>query len=332
MASVVKLEKGSRKNRVLCVGLLCLDNIYVLPDFPEEDSDVRATSQARSRGGNASTNTVLLAQLGWEHVEFMGSIGDTYDTDFCLDELRKYGVIVENCVKRKGLDQPNTCAVINKSNGSRTLIHYHAGFPEISYDEFSGMDLNLYKLIHLEGRRNIDTLVKILQRISDWNEESTHHRIKTSFELEKPKDYRSILPLPDVLFVSSEYAESQGYKDMQTAVVELSEYTKEGSIIICAWGSKGACGGVKNSSPISPDDLSMVPSYPPAGGVIDTLGAGDCFIAACLYSLLNLDFNGLSKELLPRVLNFGCKVAGYKCGVYGFELSSDMIIQFKQEL
>ena len=332
MASVSKPKTGSRTNRVLCVGLLCLDHIYVLPEFPEEDSDVRATTQSRSRGGNASTNTAILAQLGWEYVEFVGSIGDTLDTEFCLDELRKYGVIVENCVKRKGLAQPNTCAIINKSSGSRTLIHYHGGFPEVSYKEFSALNLNLYKHIHLEGRTNIDDLSKILQHISDWNAESTHHRIKTSFELEKPRDYRSIFALPDVLFVSSEYAESQGYKDMQTTVVELSEYTREGSIIICAWGSKGACGGVKKLLPISPEDLTVVPAYPPAGGVTDTLGAGDSFIAACLYALLNLDRNGLSKDLLPRVVNFGCKVAGYKCGMYGFDFSLDSLSQFKQEL
>ena len=331
MASVVKSKTGSRTNRVLCLGLLCLDHIYVLPDFPEEDSDVRASSQSRSRGGNGSTNTVILAQLGWEHVEFMGSIGDTLDTEFCLDDLRKYGVIVENCVKRKGLAQPNACAIINKSNGSRTLIHHHGGFPEISYKEFSSLNLNLYKLIHLEGRTNVDELAKILEHISDWNVKATH-RIKTSFELEKPRDYRAILSLPDILFVSSGYAYSQGYKDMQTTVVEMSEFTKEGSLIICAWGSQGACGGVKKMSSIDPKDLVVVPAYPPANGVTDTLGAGDSFIAACLYALLNLDRNGLSKDLLPRVVNFGCKIAGYKCGVYGFDLSVDNLSQFKQEL
>ena len=53
------------------------------------------------------------------------------------------------------------------------------------------------------------------------------------------------------------------------------------------------------------------PAYPPAQ-VINTLGAGDTFIAACM--------KALSKEApLERMLNFACKVAGYKCGVKDVE-------------
>ncbi|KAI6658990.1 Ketohexokinase-like [Oopsacas minuta] len=297
----------------------------------KEDSDVRAISQSRSRGGNASTNAAILAQLGWDKVEFIGSIGNTTETDFCLYELKKYGVIVENCIKHEGLVQPNTCAIINKSNGSRTLIHYHGGFPEINYQEFSGLNLNLYKLIHLEGRTNVDELNKILRYISDWNSIDSHKIVKTSFELEKPLDFSSILSLPDVLFVSSEYASSMGHQDMQTALLEISKHTKEGSLIVCAWGSNGACGGIKRGCPMTSGDIVSVSAFPPPEGVKDTLGAGDCFIAACLFALMIFDDKGLNNDVVSRVIKFGCKIAGYKCGQYGFHLNNETISQYKQE-
>ena len=331
MASLSSKKETDFDNRILCMGLLCLDHVYVLPEYPEEDTDVRALSQTRSRGGNASTNTTIIAQLGWKNVEFLGSVGDTMDSDFCLDELRKYGVIVENCVKREGFIQPNTCAIINESNGSRTLVHYHSGFPEINSNEFSAMNLNQYKLIHLEGRNNVDELAKMLKHVSVWNSKHNNHKIITSFELEKPRDFSHIIPYPDVLFISSDYARNKGYDDMQTAILGVGEYAKEGSLIVCAWGSEGASAGI-NKNLMTSEDIVSVSAFPPVGGVKDTLGAGDCFIAACLYALMTIEHDGLDKDIVSRVIKFGCRVAGYKCGQYGFHLKADTLSLYKQEL
>ena len=331
MASLSSKKETDVNNRILCMGLLCLDNVYVLPEYPVEDADVRALSQTKSRGGNASTNTAILAQLGWENVEFLGSVGDSMDSDFCLDDLRKYGVIVENCVKREGLIQPNTCAIINESNGSRTLVHYHGGFPEITSSEFSALNLNQYKLIHLEGRNNVDELAKMLKHISVWNSTNSHHKLITSLEVEKPRDYSHLIAYPDVLFISSEYARNKGYTDMHTTILGVGEYAREGSLIVCAWGSEGASAGIKRS-PMTSEDIVSVSAFPPVLGVKDTLGAGDCFVAACLYALMSIEHTCLDKDTVSRVIKFGCRVAGYKCGQYGFHLKPDVISQFKQEL
>ena len=331
MATLSSKKETDVNNRILCMGLLCLDFVYILSEYPEEDTDVRALSQTKSRGGNASTNTTILAQLGWENGEFLGSVGDTMDSEFCLDDLRKYGVIVENCVKREGFIQPNTCAIINESNGSRTLVHYHGDFPEINSSELSALNLNLYKLIHLEGRKNVDELAKMLKHVSVWNSTHSHHKVMTSFELEKPRDFSQIIPYSDVLFISSEYSLDKGYEDMQTAILGVGEYAKEGSLVVCAWGSEGASAAIKKS-PMTSEDIVSVSAFPPVSGVKDTLGAGDCFIAACLYALLSIEHNGLDKEIVSRVIRFGCRVAGYKCGQYGFHLNADTLDLYKQEL
>lgn len=58
--------------------------------------------------------------------------------------------------------------------------------------------------------------------------------------------------------------------------------------------------------------LVSVPACVPAK-VVDTLGAGDCFIASVIFAhhLLGFDFR--------HSLIFGCKVAGDKVGMDGYD-------------
>lgn len=47
--------------------------------------------------------------------------------------------------------------------------------------------------------------------------------------------------------------------------------------------------------------------------VVDTLGAGDTFTAGLLNSLIE-DFDDVQQAIVN-----GCKIAGYKCGFYGYD-------------
>jgi hypothetical protein len=57
---------------ILIVGLVCIDNVLTVPEYPAEDSDQKCLSQNRSRGGNASNNCTVLSELGIERPEFFG--------------------------------------------------------------------------------------------------------------------------------------------------------------------------------------------------------------------------------------------------------------------
>lgn len=53
--------------------------------------------------------------------------------------------------------------------------------------------------------------------------------------------------------------------------------------------------------------------FKPKGGVLDTLGAGDTFVAATIFARV------VSSQTLEESIKFGCKVAGAKCGAHGFQ-------------
>ena len=87
---------------------------------------------------------------------------------------------------------------------------------------------------------------------------------------------------------------------------------------MCAWGSEGAYAAHTPSSaaaPLTGDALYFSPAFPPAGGVIDTLGAGDTFTAAMIVAL----GGGAAPQ---AALKRACQVAGAKCGVRGLDITA----------
>ena len=56
-------ENQNKSESVLFVGLVCIDNSFVVEKYPEEDSDQPASEAFKARGGNAANNCTVLAQI-----------------------------------------------------------------------------------------------------------------------------------------------------------------------------------------------------------------------------------------------------------------------------
>lgn len=77
--------------------------------------------------------------------------------------------------------------------------------------------------------------------------------------------------------------------------------------LICPWGLEGVV-AIDNET----DSFYAAAAQPPANGVVDSLGAGDTFIASTIHYLSR----GRS---LQDAIDFGCFVAGAKVGFYGYD-------------
>lgn len=75
--------------------------------------------------------------------------------------------------------------------------------------------------------------------------------------------------------------------------------------VVCPWGEKGA------SACQGQGEVVHSPAFPPAS-VVDTLGAGDTFNAATIFALAR--GHGLQDSI-----TFGCRVAGTKVGMVGWD-------------
>ncbi|XP_076581895.1 ketohexokinase-like isoform X4 [Chaetodon auriga] len=294
-----------KKKKILCVGLVCLDIINVVDKYPEEDTDTRCLSQRWQRGGNASNSCTVLSLLGAPSA-FMGSLSAGPVADFIMADFSQRAVDVSAVVWQVSGQTPCACCVVCPSSGSRTVVLSDTNLPDVTKEDFSKVDLHQFKWIHWEGR-NAEEQVKMIQQVAMYNSTlPPQQRITVSVEIEKTREpLYQLFPHGDVVFVSKDVARHFGFLTAEAALKGLYSRVKKGAVLICAWAEKGA-------DALGPDGLIVHSDAFPPETLVDTLGAGDTFNAAVIYTLSN----GGSLE---NALTFGCRVAGRKCGFHGYD-------------
>ncbi|XP_031634393.1 ketohexokinase-like [Contarinia nasturtii] len=306
---------------ILCVGICVLDIIHVCQEYPEEDSDRRALNGRWQRGGNASNMCTVLRQFGAE-CEFIGSLSDSKAFSFLIEDCRDRGIVIDHCVYHTTPIAPFSSVILNEINGSRTIIHSNPNMPILSADDFSKIPYERYKWIHFEAR-NVHETKRMIDSIVQWNAEHPDQRITISVELENRTEKN--LPLvadADYVYLSKDFAEIMGWMSKEVAIHNLRKYVKKEAKLVVPWGIEGAI-AVDNES----DTHFSAMARPPAK-VVDTLGAGDTFVASTLYALSN----GIP---LQDSIDFGCRIAGKKVGFYGYDnialISDDLLTKIRDQ-
>lgn len=214
---------------------------------------------------------------------------------------------------------------------------------------------------HFEGRIP-DTTLKCIQHLRDHFPSSPtrkSNRLCISVELEKPKRERlqELAYEADVIFYSRSWAEGEGYESAEVCLREqarlLADKTRRsdsssgGRTLVCTWGDRGACAmqlpshaysggrlGVTEHDDAKHKVLRRSAYVDRDRAVIDTVGAGDSFIAGMLFGFLCRGSNdgsesdiGWSTEAssrqpvwsLERKLEFANALAGRKILQQGFQ-------------
>jgi sulfofructose kinase len=256
---------------VLCVGHAAYDLSCFVDSFPAENTKCEITQMLESGGGPAANAAYLLSQ--WEvQSGFAGLIGnDSYGRKI-KDEFDAVGTDVSLLEMRADHSTPFSVIVINKQNGSRTIVNRKASAALLQIDQASLEKLSS-KVLLFDGHE-LPASLAALEAFSDaisildagsWREGTA--------ELAGKVDY---------LAASERFATQAtkiGKLDNEMNRRECIKQLREQYLtkIIVTLGERG----------LIADDGSgyfHLPAYPVK--TVDTLAAGDIFHGALAFAIL----------------------------------------------
>ncbi|KAI1175505.1 Ribokinase-like protein [Nemania sp. FL0916] len=302
---------------LICVGACYLDTILSVPYYPDEDSKLRASSLQVRRGGNCPNTLEVLQQLLREEKgdqerarvrPYLVTCLPSRNAPATAKIIESFGVDTpvdfSRCIFRDQNEEPASSYIIRSSaTGSRTLVNYN-DLAEMTFDEFVAATKNVDgddAWYHFEGRIPATTLQCI-----QWLRRSKPEA-KVSVEIEKPgrEGLEELVAEADVVFYSRSWAESKLYTSAEDCLQGQSAKARRGAHLFCTWGSQGAASS-------SPDGATVSwPAMQPGQTIriLDTVGAGDTFVAGILFGFLRHEHDWDSRTKLSFAVRLAtCKV------------------------
>lgn len=256
--------------KILITGVLTLDYIFDLAEFPTEDKKFRASAMRSVPGGNAANIARLLAQAGHQ-VELVAQLSEGEESRRQREELAQQNVGTQFCRYSSGFP-PTSLILRSAATGSRTIIH-HRNLEEFDPDHFAQIPLEHFDWFHFEGR-NVPALLKMVAE--------THHRRidqTLSVEFEKPRaGLSAVLPWVDLAMFSREWAESIHPHSGPQGFIDTLRDQEAPPLATLAWGSKGAW--MVDSGQVYHHCREVLQPR-------DSLGAGDTFNAGLIHALVS---------------------------------------------
>ena len=287
-------------NKVLSVGIATLDIINVVDHYPDEDEEMRALSQTCRRGGNAGNTAVVLAQLNVES-HWLGRLADDNNAQLISNDFQYHDVKFDHAAVQPGSATPTSYITLNENNGSRTIVHYR-DLDELAFADTKAIDWHSYDWLHFEARN-----IEVTRQILSFIKEQTSFAGSISLEVEKVRgNETSLLPFADLVFFSKSYVKMRGFAHCDQFVQAFAEDQKQDWIF--PWGEQGSYAFLADASQIH--QLAEIVSC------IDSVGAGDTFIAATIAARLR-KLNWL------EALQFANQTAAKKIGRFGFSLADN---------
>lgn len=277
---------------VVGFGLNAVDDLCVVPHFPEFNTKVRYLSIRRQGGGQVATAMVALARWGLK-TRYMGKVGDDDKGRFSVDSIRTEGVDVSHVLVEPGAPSQYAFIIIDARDGERTIIWDRDERLAYREGELSREAVCSGRILHLDGHD-----IPATCRAAEWAREAG---IPTVIDVDKvePGTQEMIRHIDFIIGSRTFPTMLTGIEDPMEALEAVAREVE--GFVAMTLGRDGAL-AMTQQGPVH------CPGFPVRA--VDTTGAGDVFHAGFIFGLLQ-DWE------LMRTLEFANAVAAMKCTKIG---------------
>lgn len=250
-------------SKVVGIGACVMDTLITIPQFPKEDTKLRADSTKLVGGGPTASGIVAVSKLGVTS-EFIGVLSDDSTGSFLKSDFEKYGVKTDNIDLLKGYRAFQSCIWLNSEKATRTCVFDKGDLPALKLDDNKVEAIKSAEVLMVDGNE-MDAAVEAAKIARE-------NGVKVLYDCGGLyPNVDKLLALTDIMIPSEEFSIGHtGESNAADAAKKLYEMYKPLYVVV----TRGSKGGLIYDG----ETIIEYPCYPVE--VKDSNGAGDIFHGA----------------------------------------------------
>ena len=248
--------------QVIGIGACVMDTLVTIPNYPNEDTKLRALSTKIAGGGPTATGLVAVSKLDVS-AGYIGVLAKDNGGRFLLEDFKKYGVDTSLVEVREGYRSFTSTIWLAKDSATRTCVFDKGDLPPLILDGAKCKAIEEAEILMIDGNE-IDAAEAGCKVARDSGTKVLYDCGGLYQGVER------LLKLTNVMIPSEEFALGHtGLSTVEEAAVKLYEmYHPEVVVITC-----GKEGGI-----IYDGKAERYPAF--LVDAVDTNGSGDVFHGA----------------------------------------------------
>ncbi len=268
---------SSNGSKIVFAGGIIIDLITVTPRFPKPGETLKGSSYNTGFGGKTPNQCFMTCLMGGS-TAMVGKVGDDANGTNYLEHFRSHKMDVRGMLVEKGATTGSATILVNSQTGENQIIIVTGANDNMLSEDVAGTDA-----VFAGSKAVVCGLEFPLEAVKASLKKGKEHGATTMLNAAPAlKDLDpEILALTDILCVNETEAEIMTGGMPVTTLDEMKAackaLLKHCPTIIVTIGSQGAIYASRDN----PD-----PVHVPTGkvdNVVDTTGAGDCFVGAFVY-------------------------------------------------
>lgn len=249
--------------KIAGIGACVMDTLVTVPNYPKEDTKLRAIFTRPAGGGPTATGLVAAQKLG-EQAAYIGVLSDDNGGSFLKKDFEKYGVATNFIEIKSGYRSFTSTIWLAKDTATRTCVFDKGDLPALSLNKSQKQAIMESEILMIDGNE-IDAAEEACQIARD-SETKVLYDCGGLYE-----GVERLLGLTDVMIPSEEFALGHtGCNTVEAAAKKLYDtYHPEVVVITC-----GKEGGIIYEG----REVVKYPAFPV--DAVDSNGSGDVFHGA----------------------------------------------------